>query len=316
MNDLERDLRELLDEDARRVSTPVAAPEGLRRSARRRQVLFAGAVGLATVAIVAGVVAGASLLLPLQNDGQPAVEGPKTTGTLNGITITYPQAWHLIDPDTAALNGSPMMGESPLPRIVLSLAPTQAPETFGCPGRVGGDAASTSLMTVQEEAPAVTGPASDPWPVELGTMDVDASESGCYPGWTFERAVWTAAGRTFDARIGFSPAASDEEHDAMVTAFASMTFEAPSQAPYSGTVTSGTAGGTEWSLIAGRDDVGLTLALDVGTSGSGTSFYNSPKALHPVGQPLGTGSDREVVAYGAVPVGVTRVEATAADGSV
>ena len=96
------------------------------------------------------------------------------------MTITYPQPWHLIDPDTAALNGSPTMGESPLPRIVLALAPMEAPETFGCPGRAGGDAAPL-LMTVQEEPPTL-GNLTTSWPVELEPMSVDASESACYPG--------------------------------------------------------------------------------------------------------------------------------------
>jgi hypothetical protein len=40
VNDLERDLRNVLDEDARRVPTPTSAPEGLRRSVRRRQAVF------------------------------------------------------------------------------------------------------------------------------------------------------------------------------------------------------------------------------------------------------------------------------------
>ena len=40
------------------------------------------------------------MLLP-DRTGQPAGQGPTTTGTLNGITITYPQAWSLIDPDEA-----------------------------------------------------------------------------------------------------------------------------------------------------------------------------------------------------------------------
>jgi hypothetical protein len=317
VNDLERDLREVLHDDALRVSTSGTAPEGLSRSAHRRQAVFVGLVGLAGAVVVAGIVIGATTLLSTQSGPKPAALGPKTTGTLNGVTITYPSSWKLIDPDTAGLNGSPMMGESPLPRVVLALAPTEATETFGCPGQVGGDAASTSLMTIQEEPLAVGGAAKTPWPVELGPMEIDTSESGCYPGWTFERAVWTASGRTFDATIGFSPDASDEEHDAMVAAFDSMTFEPPSEAASSATVASGNAGGTDWILIAGRDaEVGLTLTLDAGTGGSGTSFRSPPEALHPVGQPLGTGSDREVVAYGAVPVGVTRVEATAADGSV
>ena len=124
MNDLERDLRDVLDEDARRVPTPTSAPEGLRRSVRRRQAVFGGLVGLAGLAIVAGIVAGATMLLPVRSSRSGRRSGPTTTtGTLNGITITYPQTWHLIDPDTAGLNGSPTMGESPLPRIVLALAP-------------------------------------------------------------------------------------------------------------------------------------------------------------------------------------------------
>jgi hypothetical protein len=314
MNDLERDLRDLLGEDARRVPTPTSAPEGLRRSVRRRQAVFGSLVGLTGVAIVAGVVAGASLLLPLKNDEQPAGEGPKTTGTLNGITITYPQAWHLIDPDTVGLNGSAMMSESPLPRIVLALAPTEAPETFGCPGR-SGDTASF-LMTIQEEPLAIPGSASTPWPAELEPLAVDASESSCYPDWEFRRAGWTASSRTFEARIGFAPTASQDERNAVSAAFASMTFEPPGEASTSATLTSGTAGGIDWTLIASRENNGLTLTLDAGATGSGAGFLSSPKALHPLGQTLGKGSDRELVVYGAAPARVTRVEATAADGSI
>jgi hypothetical protein len=220
VNDLEHELREVLDEDARRVPTPISAPEGLRRSVRRRQAVFGGVVGLSALAIVAGVVAGASMLLPTRDTRQPIGEGPHTTGSLNGITITYPQAWHLIDPDTAGLNGSPMMGESPLPRIVLALSPTEAPETFGCPGATDG-AAAPFLMTIQEEPLDLDGPAATPWPVELEPLAADASESACYPGWAFLRAGWTASGRTFEARVGFAPEASDEEHDGLLVAFAS-----------------------------------------------------------------------------------------------
>ena len=79
MNDLERDLRQVLDEDARRVPTPTSAPEGLRRSARRRQVVFGGAVALAGLAVVAGIVAGATTLVSLRSGPEPAAQGPTTT---------------------------------------------------------------------------------------------------------------------------------------------------------------------------------------------------------------------------------------------
>ena len=203
MNDLERDLRDVLDEEARRVPTPTSAPDGLRRSARRRQVVFGGAVALACLAVVAGIVAGATSLVSVQSGPEPAAQGPTTTGTMNGITITYPEAWQLIDPDAAALNGSPTMGESPLPRIVLALAPTQPPETFACPGRAADGEAAPLLMTIQEEPLAVDGPSAGPWPARLEPMNVDASDSACYPGWEFLRARWIASGRTFEARVGF-----------------------------------------------------------------------------------------------------------------
>jgi hypothetical protein len=316
VNDLERDLREVLHEDARQVATPASAPEGLRRSARRRQAVFVGLMGLAGAAVIAGIVAGATTLLPLQRGPEPAVPGTTTTSTLNGVTITYPQGWHLIDPDTAGLNGSPQMSESPLPRIVLALAPTEAPETFGCPGRANGDEAAPFLMTLQEEPIALHGAAATPWPVTLEPLNVDASESACYPGWEFLRARWTASGRTFEARLGLAPEASGEERDALFTAFASMTFE-PSGSPAASVVlTHGTAGGEDWQLVASRAKGGLSLEIAGETSGAGTAALDAPSMNLQLSTILfGSGSDAELVIFGAVPEGVVRVEASAEDGS-
>lgn len=316
MNDLERDLREVFHDDARRVPTPATAPKGLRRSARRRQALFGGAVALAGLAVAAGVVAGATTLLSRQGGPEPAAPGPTTTGTMNGVTITYPQAWHLIDPDRAALNGSPTMGESPLPRIVLALAPTRAPETFGCPGRVGGGGAATSLMTIQEEPLASQGPGSAPWPVRLEPLAVDVSDSACYPGWTFERAGWTASGRTFEARVGLSPDASDDEREALAAAFASMTFEPSSGQASSVSLAQGVAGGEEWQLVASRAKGGLSLELSGETSGAGMGSLDDASAdIQASDMVFGSGSQAERVIFGVVPEGVVRVEATTAGGS-
>ncbi|HET8526734.1 MAG TPA: hypothetical protein VFM81_08875 [Actinomycetota bacterium] len=316
MNDLERDLREVFHEDARRVTAPATAPAGLRRSARRRQVVFGGAVALAGLAIVAGVVAGATTLLSGRGGPEPAVEGPKTTGTLNGVTITYPEAWHLIDPDTAGLNGSPTMGESPLPRIVLALAPTQVPETFGCPARTAGGDAAPLVMTIQEEPLALDGPASTPWPAELQPMSVDTSEAGCYPDWEFLRAGWTASGRTFEARVGFSPDASNDERDALFAAFASMTFEPSSGDATSVVLAHGTAGGEDWQLIAARQTDGLSLSLDARTFGTGAGGYDpTSNKLILTSHVFGEGAEAERVVFAAVPsdvvsiVGATRVSA-------
>ena len=314
MNDLEHDLREVLDEDARRVPTPISAPKGLRRSVRRRQAVVGGVVGLSALAVVAGIVAGATTLLPV-GSSQPAGEGPTRTGTLNGITITYPQAWSLIDPDEAGLNGSSMMAEVPLPRIVLALAPTDAGETFGCPGQAGG--AATFVMTVQEEPLALDGASSQPWPVQLRTMTVDGSESACYPGWDFLRAGWSAAGRTFEARVGFAPAATTDERDALSSAFASMSFAASGRGVAAAVLGHGIAGGEPWTLTAQRTEGRLSLSLEAETLGTGASFVSpATSKLQPASTVLGQGSDRQLVTFGAIPIDVVRVGATAADGSV
>ena len=164
MNDLERDLRDVLDEDARRVPTPTSAPEGLRRSARRRQGVFGGLVGLAGAAIVAAVVAGATTGVPSGRDRSPADVGSTTTGTMNGITITYPQTWHLIDPDDSAAERVPDDGRVAAPPHRARAGADAGPETFGCPGLAAESDAAPLLMTIQEEPLAIDGPSAAPWP--------------------------------------------------------------------------------------------------------------------------------------------------------
>ena len=311
MNDLERDLRDVLHEDARRVPTPTTAPEGLRRSARRRQAVFGGAVALAGLAVVVGIVAGATTLLSQQTGPEPAAVGPKTTDTMNGITITYPEAWTLIDPDTAGLNGPGQMSESPLPRIVLALAPSRAMETFGCPAQLGGDEAAPLLMTIQEGPLAIDGPASRAWPAELEPLNVEATGSTCYPRWEFLRAGWTASGRTFEARVGFAPEASDEERDALFAAFATMTFEPAEGGASSVVLARGAAGGESWELIGTKGSAGLELTLEGESSSAGFGpFLESPASLQKMTQAFGRGVDRETVVFGPAPRGVVRVEAT------
>jgi len=312
VNDLERDLRNVLDEDARRVPTPISAPEGLRRSVRRQQAVFGSVVGLSALAIVAGIVAGATLLLPIESEPRPGVEGGELrTGTLNGIMITYPTAWYLIDSDAAGLNGP---DPTTLPRVVLALSSQPASPAIACPGLTDGEP-PTFLMTVQEAPLAADAPSA--WPAHLEPVNVGASESGCYPDWEFLRADWTIANRTFEARVGFAPDSSDDDRDAVVAAFASMTFAASPEGITSVTLTTGSAGGLEWSLIATREDDGLGLTLQGESSGTGIgAFDGAPQGLQVGSNAFGTGADRELVIFGAVASGVVRVEASSARGPV
>ena len=181
------------------------------------------------------------------------------------------------------------MAEVTLPRIMLALAPTDPGEMFGCPGRAGDDA--TFLMTVQEEPLALDGPSSEPWPVGLRPMTVDASESACYPDWEFLRAGWTAAGRTFEARVGFAQAATMDERDDVLAAFASMTFSPSSRGVTAAVLGDGIAGGEPWTLFAQRTGGGLSLSLEAETIGAGTSLVTpATSELQPASTVLGQGS--------------------------
>jgi hypothetical protein len=307
VNDLERDLRELFQDDARRVPAPAAAPEGLRRSARRRQAVFGGLAGFAGLAIVAGVVAGAALVLPVEEGPAPAAE--TTTETANGITITYPSEWLLLD-------GAP--GEpSELPRLVLVLSPTGTPEAIGCPGQAEDDEL-TLLMTVEELPLTVDGPAARPWPVVPRPMDLGTTGSGCFPDWEFRQARWTASDRTFEGVVGFAADATEDERTEVLSAFASMTFEPSAEPVTSVVLAQGTAGGEDWQLIATREDLGLGLAVEGHASGTGTVFQDAGAQLQTTDHVFGLGTDAERVIFGSVPEGVVRVngvEASTADGT-
>jgi hypothetical protein len=304
VNDLERDLRELFHEDARRVPALASAPEGLRRSARRRQAVFAGMLGLAGLAIVAGVVAGASLVLPLQEGPAPAAE--TTTETTNGITITYPENWVLLDEDPGAPSGT----TPDLPRLVLVLSPSTSAEAIGCPGRVEADE-PVFLMTVEERPLALDGVAARPWPVEPRLMRLETSAAGCYPDWEFRQARWTAAGRSFEGVIGFAPDVTVDDRTAVVEAFASMTFEPADRALTSVVLAEGTAGSEPWSLIASREESGLALTLEGESSATGFfGFDGTPDALQKKTRSFGKGSESQTVVFGPAPANVVRVEAT------
>ena len=146
-------------------------------------------------------------------------------------------------------------------------------------------------MTVQEE-PLDVDARSVTWPASLEPMNQGTSGSGCYPDWEFMRAGWTIADRTFEARVGFAPDASDDDRDAVFAAFASMAFAAPPDGITSVVLATGTAGGQEWSLIATREDDGLGLTLQGPSSGAGIgSFDPSPQKPQISSHAFGEGPD-------------------------
>jgi hypothetical protein len=308
MTDLERRIRDALDDQARSAPPPHEAGGTLRRT-RRRQLATAGGGALATLAVVAASIVGMTALMDAggSRDEVPAT-GPTTTTTIHGISITHPQSWFVVDPDEVGFNSTPDGDVPTLPRLVLAVSPAAIDERFGCPGLVEGDP-PTFLMTVQERPLALAGEASAPWPVEptpLGELD----ETGCYPDWEFLGADWTAAGRSFRARIGLAPEILDADRAALLAAFESLAFEPSTEPTTSAVLATGTAGGEAWQLVAQRQGEELVLSLDAETFGMGAGAGFDPAAgtLTATSAVVGDGDNAVRFVFGAVPQPAVRLE--------
>jgi len=319
MTDLERQIRKMLEDEVRSAPAPHEATRALRKT-RRRQIVSVVAGLLTVTAVVAASIVGLRAVRTADR-GVPA-DQPTVTTTMNGISITYPDGWSVIDPDAAGLNGPPDPA-SDLPRLILALSPVDTGEMLACPGIVE-EAPPTFLMTVQEEPLALSGAAAESWPAALEPLSVDSDGSGstgdvgtgCYPAWEFLRAGWTASGRTFEARVGLAPEISDADRDALLAAFASMTFARAEEAARSVVLATGTAGGEAWKLIASRQTDGLSMSLQAESFGTGSGgFETRPDELQVMSHAFGDYGEREIVVFGAVPVGITTIEASPPDGA-
>ncbi|MGZ5290919.1 MAG: hypothetical protein ACXWEH_01160 [Actinomycetota bacterium] len=313
MSDLEHDVREMFRrrEGDLPGSTPTDAHPVVRR-ARRRQAGTVAAAALGIALLAAGSFAGLRALRTTER-GTPADE-PRTTTTINGISITHPEGWTVFDPDELELNGPPNPRPG-LPHLVLAVSPSDPGELFGCPGMVEG-ARPASLMTVQELPLALVGGSRVPWPVALEPLSFESAGStgivegptgGCYPGWEFLRAGWTASGRTFEARVGFAPDVSGEERAALTAAFESMIFEPAVGDPTSVLIATGTAGGEDWELQAERQAGGLALSLQAETFGTGGDFVPTPGELQFLDHVFGSGADAERLVFGPAPPGTVQI---------
>jgi hypothetical protein len=225
MNDLDRDIREMFRRHEADLLLGVTAPPKLMRRTRRRQV---GTVTAGVFLVISGVVGATSgLRAVVGNEPQlPGTGGQTQTTTINGITITYPEAWFAADPVDVGLE--PQDAPRTFPSLMLALTnrDPRARGALGCPG-LSETAGGSVLMTIQEDQPALpvaSGAAS--WPVSLEPLDIadDSGDVACYPDWTFLRASWTAAGRSFEARVGVASDATDADRAAVMEAYESMTF--------------------------------------------------------------------------------------------
>jgi hypothetical protein len=309
MNDLERNLRTLLDDKASAAGVPEPDVRLLRR-ARRRQMgtVLAGALGVA--AMLGGVVLVIWAFGPSRG-GTPADPlEPRVETTVNGVTVSHPESWKVVDPVEAGI--TPETETTTRLILLMSNAEEITPEAISCPG-LSGDAGGGLVMTIQEVPLALAGEGAKPWPVELVSLiepgQGEVGPSGCLPGWAFLRASWTEAGRGFEARVGFGPDVSGPERDALQAAFDSLLFAPAEGAPEAVVLATGTAGGEDWELIAQRAKDGMVLSLEWSSGGrSGFGPSGVPASLSFGVQALGQGADRELIVYGAAGSPIVRVE--------
>src|SRR5918992_5496762 len=178
MNDLERDLRDLLQRKADEGWAQPEAPVRVLRRVRRRQVVTAAMAGVA--AALVGLASFAGVRAVLDPDGGATPAAPTTTETLNGITIEYPEGWFLADPRT--LEGVEFGQDSLL--VLANRAPSPD-EALGCPGliveRPMPAVIPDVLMTVQGYP---SGVAVDEWPASLDPIEIEEDfDRPCFPGW-------------------------------------------------------------------------------------------------------------------------------------
>jgi hypothetical protein len=97
MNDLERDLTTLFRKRAESIEAPPLAPDDVLRRGHRRQIrTIVGGSLVALVSIAAAIIA-IGAVRPGPDTLPVAPSGPERTATINGITVTAPAGWTLID---------------------------------------------------------------------------------------------------------------------------------------------------------------------------------------------------------------------------
>src|SRR2546425_1253623 len=89
MNDLDRQLRDLLDEDGRRAPPTLVMPDGMARRVRRRQVRTAALASGAFLVAVVGVIVSLQAVVP-HADRTPGGVGPIPTAS--PTAPTHPRA--------------------------------------------------------------------------------------------------------------------------------------------------------------------------------------------------------------------------------
>lgn len=303
MNDLEHELRDLLESKSRDVRVDPVPARGVLRRARLRQAGVAvGSAAIAAVVVIGSIAGLQAFLWPTKSDPIVTSVDPEPTTTLPaGVTVTYPRDWVLVDlwplasgiaTSVVSEGGDGAATEEPidvpagLPILQLSnqdlgLAP------FCRDG--GTPSTDEALLYVALDVGAGRGLSA--WPVE------PAPESGpCGEGFY---AHWEAEGTPYLAYLGLGPEAPPADRDVLFDAFDSLRFE-----PFELVALESTTPGYVLESL-GSGEMRLNLELRRKKDGSVWLELASPLRPDEVhsGMTVSTGPDEPGIDYLVAPIG-------------
>jgi hypothetical protein len=270
MNDLEARIREVLDEDATRAPRAERLPNGLVPRVRKRQARTGvGAAIVAAMVISLGAVGMRTLLS--DRVFLPAVDGSSRTSTVDGVTITYPTAWHLTELDQVTSTQDPGPDGGPpfafRPLLELTNFDPTAGTNWICPVPMGRIPDGGVVLYVQAVNRSIDAGKPGRWPVEPSKDVLAEAYSGVCPVGA-HTAAWTADGVTYEAFLR----GAGVDYGTLVEAFRSMSFVGGTpvtaesirrQLEWSNVdgsiVATGTASGVDWRVAT--DEPGFTLTL-------------------------------------------------------
>lgn len=343
MNDLERDLRELLESKAGDAAPTTAPSPGVLRRARRRQV---GTV-ITTLVVVAAVIVGsvATLQTVLRRDPstpQPATppvlpEAPPgfSSAALPFASIAYPHDWYLLDTSPLVPLGAAQPYVVPSgPILQLANFDPDLPHAPRCmvdPDALPRDGVLLTIGVMTADEAAISNEPSGPWPVDLIPLPPN-QDPVCIGGPRPRIATWTApSGLIYWANAGRGADASEADIRKMEQAFASLAFPPTEQpqmsrmAAFQGQGTPRVVLGTErigsqFATIVAYVELNESLLVGVSSSGDegdcclgGAIAPHSGSTDEPVSSTINLTPDGTLV-YGIISPDVARAELRASTG--
>ncbi|MGH2635836.1 MAG: hypothetical protein ACRDHU_06805 [Actinomycetota bacterium] len=340
MNDLEQELRDLLETRVGDARVDPAPPPGVLKRARRRQVGTVVTAVVATTAVLLGSIIGVQTLLeaepsppprPADVPVLPDAPGGFSPAVLPYASISYPDGWFLLETspllagaaDEEALPTGPVLQLSNFDPDVLH-APRCTVEPDNIPP-------TGVLLTVSVVSPRDTEllPSDGAWPVELH-QPAPNTEPVCERGRS-EEASWTApSGVQYWASAIYGPDADEAEIATMKRAYSTLVFP-PSSAPQLPRMSAVQGLGTP-RIVLGTTTFGgdvltfvayleLGRALWVGVQSNGpwtgaTAPYSGSEPAPDVSAGLAAVMPAGALLYGTISPDVARVEARTDSGDV